>query len=256
MNVGIFMFSYAGDERIARKSLDILAKVLESQPQSISYRVFIMDDYHHPWVESFPEKEGWRYFKTTFDRRGNLNGKECAESMLAAMLKVTLAFGLDHIVKIDSDTILLKPDFGFGLNYCGSAETPDKVYYGYGSCYSMGRLALLSAYAFLSANPIEKDSMKGEDCLIGNAVFNATMGKGFSLHKINEPNALGWFWDEKMPNPGCYAISCKPGHRKANFLWTEEAVLKRMDALANEIPTFERHDASVSDSPFPKKELN
>lgn len=59
-----------------------------------------------------------------------------------------------------------------------------------------------------------------------------------------------------MPNPECYAISCKPGHRKANFLWTEKAVLKRMDALANEIPTFERHDASVSDSPFPKKELN
>lgn len=44
MKVGIFMFTYAGDERIARKSLDILAKVLEAQPQSNSYRVFIMDD--------------------------------------------------------------------------------------------------------------------------------------------------------------------------------------------------------------------
>lgn len=233
MKTGIFIFTYGGDEAIARKNLSVLEKSLANhQPKEDLFGVFVLDDANNPWKAPLESSKTLAYIKTDFNRMGNLNGCACAEGMLSVMAAITISNDLDYIVKLDSDTVLLRPAFGFGKNYCGSSENRMRDHYGYGSCYSISRTALLSAYALTRLSGLNPSCAMGEDFIIGNLVHTACKGRDFLITNIDDINGLSRYWGHDQPCQCACAVSCKPGRRRKEFKWTEEEVLERMDFLA------------------------
>ena len=68
------------------------------------FDVHVFDDAEHP-LQSIPY--GVNYHKTYFHRNGNLNGTECAQGMLMAMLQAARESHAEYICKIDSDMLVL-----------------------------------------------------------------------------------------------------------------------------------------------------
>lgn len=53
---------------------------------------------------------GCRVSETTFPRNGNIRGMESLKGLLATYRKVFSATGAAHLVKLDADTVVLRPD--------------------------------------------------------------------------------------------------------------------------------------------------
>ncbi len=120
--------TFKGDELCLKECL----RYLELQKEKYDLEIFILDDAKNP-LDNPPQN--CHYWKTYFDRQGNLNGQECAHGMLIEMLKIARMSKAEFIMKVDCDQCVrslenfLEPIFsnkkqvvGFKLNekmcYC------------------------------------------------------------------------------------------------------------------------------------------
>ena len=93
-------------------SFDLDQPCLEQAIRSIrafdpSGRIAVFDDGNAP-MKHPPRVH--HYEVTHFERRWNLNGRECIMAEIMAFMKAARLFGADFVAKMDSDTVLLDPD--------------------------------------------------------------------------------------------------------------------------------------------------
>ena len=110
MDIDVVVFCYRGEEELLPMSLGRLHAAL---PEA---RIHIMDDGADPIREEYVRKIKavcpCTYRATYFDRKRNLNGKECVVGELECMLDVmTENVNEDgYVIKMDPDTLVLRPE--------------------------------------------------------------------------------------------------------------------------------------------------
>jgi hypothetical protein len=111
------LFSYSGDAGLV---VHTAARALE-----LGCTVTIADDSRSPMPEDACDRLrtiGCRVLATDFNRKGNLNGTECAVGMLDTFRDAAAAHGADTIIKLD-------PDMWLGsLNWLPQAGEPGAVF--------------------------------------------------------------------------------------------------------------------------------
>jgi hypothetical protein len=123
--IPVCIFTYSGDALPLRECVKgvLLAGL----------KPVVFDDAHHPigraaaaWVESL----GGIYRKTYFKRRGNLNGTECAAGIARSMHQAMVETQEVIAFKIDTDTIILRPDrfLGNSSGVCSSTPPARKAF--------------------------------------------------------------------------------------------------------------------------------
>ena len=94
--IAVFIMTFAGDEKYLNECL----RYLEIQKDRYNFEIFILDDAKNP-LENPPKN--CHYWKTFFERQGNLNGQDCAHGMLIEMLKIARMSKAEFILKVDCD---------------------------------------------------------------------------------------------------------------------------------------------------------
>lgn len=94
--IAVFLMTFADDESYLTQCLRYLSK------RQLKYNLefFVLDDARKP-LKNLPANV--HYWKTYFDRQGNLNGQECAHGMLIEMLKIARMSNAEYIMKVDCD---------------------------------------------------------------------------------------------------------------------------------------------------------
>lgn len=110
VDIDVVVFCYRGEEELLPMSLGRLHAAL---PEA---RIHIMDDGADPIREEYVRKIKnvcpCTYRTTYFDRKRNLNGKECVVGELECMLDVMSENVNEdgYVIKMDPDTLVLRPD--------------------------------------------------------------------------------------------------------------------------------------------------
>ena len=97
------IFTFKDDEPCLHECVRALRRLQKKH----NIEIFIFDDSEHP-IENVPE--GVHYRKTYFDRKGNLNGEECAQGQMIEFLIAARQCQAEYILKIDCDTIIRSLD--------------------------------------------------------------------------------------------------------------------------------------------------
>lgn len=109
------------------------------------------------------------YIQTTFQRRGNLNGRECILGELETFLEYSRPG--DLIVKVDPDTLFLDRDYMRGLVFSGRlhavVRTASSVFGGY--FYMLSRDLVMRVLQAVES--LELGYMCGEDAVIGSLAY-------------------------------------------------------------------------------------
>ena len=152
------IMAYSGD------SLPVIECVRHLNRMGVTSWIFDDDANRMPgWVRGQLDAMGAIYSRTTFPRRGNLNGTECAIGILDAMRKT----GAPVVCKIDADTLLVRPELFAGGNVgCCSTGTGRRD--AFGACYSVQRDTMTAALAILRGMP--DDPTAPEDLTIWSAI--------------------------------------------------------------------------------------
>jgi hypothetical protein len=93
-------------------------------------KIAVFDDGNAPLAEVQVD----HYERTFFERRVNLNGRECIMGEIAAFSKAARMFGAEFVAKVDSDTVVLDPHKAVrlmregGLDLLGSSWHDDGVW--------------------------------------------------------------------------------------------------------------------------------
>ncbi|MCW1926274.1 hypothetical protein OKA05_27215 [Luteolibacter arcticus] len=137
--------------------------------------------------DPLPEVEGCRIVRTTFPRRGNLNGKACIEGILATLHEN--ADGDPYQLKVDSDTLVMgldwlagRPEPAVGMHH----RIPPHDRFMFGAAYGL-RTELLPEYRAAAARLPDGDHYS-EDVEIGkllpgiHAFENLTEGCPFAAY--------------------------------------------------------------------------
>lgn len=111
--------------------------------------------------------------RTTFKRGGNLTATDAPEGVTLALLDAANLYGADHVIKVDSDTVILSPAFAEELT-AGRADVAAwrmSTRAGFGACYGLSHRILRRIMAsFRHSPPITAR----EDCeIIGRAAIIA-----------------------------------------------------------------------------------
>lgn len=94
--IAVCLMTFGGDE----KCLTYCLRYLRKQKKFYNMDFYLLDDANHP-LENPPSD--CHYWKTYFDRQGNLNGVECAQGMLIEFLKIARESKAEYIMKVDCD---------------------------------------------------------------------------------------------------------------------------------------------------------
>lgn len=94
--IAVVLMTFAGDERCLKQNL----RYLERLKGKYNLEFFILDDANKP-LENPPAN--CNYWKTHFERQGNLNGQECTHGMLIEFLKIARMSKAEYILKVDCD---------------------------------------------------------------------------------------------------------------------------------------------------------
>lgn len=111
-------FAYKSDHECL---LQAIRSIRLSDPRG---KIAVFDDGHDPLPKPPPCDF---YEKTFFDRRGNLNGRECIMGEVLSFAKATRIFGAQQVAKVDCDTLLVDPLRAFrfaadqGADLCGAS---------------------------------------------------------------------------------------------------------------------------------------
>jgi hypothetical protein len=152
------VFAYAGD------ALPVIECCLRLMRAGV--RPWVFDDAKASlpgWVRGSLFQMGAGHFLADFDRRGNLNGTECCLGILSAMLSTEA----ETVLKIDADTLLVRPEF-FAPGNVGCCSTMTARRDAFGACYSLNRDTIKAALAILRGMP--RDPYCPEDLTIWSAI--------------------------------------------------------------------------------------
>ena len=135
MNVALCFFTYSGDATLLDMAVQAVPR-LRRQGHKVDF--YVIDDAFSP-LEMPPA--GCRYWRTTFDRKGNLNGAECIVGMVdeyAAIFRMGL---YEWVIKVDSDTFLnnidwLKEVSSQNTAFAGTIHVNEHCS---GACYAVSR---------------------------------------------------------------------------------------------------------------------
>ena len=155
------IFAYSGDSLPLRECVRG-AKLAGLLP-------VVFDDAHNhmgrsvwAWIES----QGGMYFHTDFNRRGNLNGTECAAGIARALHGTMTLTKTRQAFKIDADTIIQRPERFQGIT-SGICSTLIKRREAFGCCYTLTKDAAQRVAAELESMP---DDAIPEDLAIWQAI--------------------------------------------------------------------------------------
>lgn len=104
MKLGFVYFTYKNDELMLKYSIESLM-MLQTLHQ---IQIFVVDDSKNP-IGDVPEQVV--YFKSCFERNGNLNGVECLKGMAEVYDKILDEYSCDYVVKIDPDVYVNSIDW-------------------------------------------------------------------------------------------------------------------------------------------------
>lgn len=152
------VFAYSGD------ALPVIECCLRLK--SAGVRAWVFDDAKAKlpgWVRGSLWEMGAGYMATDFPRRGNLNGTECCIGMLRSML----ATEAQTVLKIDADTLLVRPEL-FEAGNVGCCSTMTARRDAFGACYSIRRETILAALRIIEGMPV--DPYVPEDLTIWSAI--------------------------------------------------------------------------------------
>ena len=150
--------------------------------------IFVFDDAANPLPYPPPNV---KYKQTYFDRKGNLNGKECTQGMLFSMLEAAKESKADVVIKVDSDTILnnltwlLNNDF---MNsHCGFKLKEDQHHIS-GQVYSLPSWCLFKMLQEIYKLP--QSDLRGESILISH--LSKRVGLEHVGYECNSKNHELW----------------------------------------------------------------
>ena len=109
--IAVCYFSYWKDIDFLNESLKVLEATIARHPE-YEVRVYVFDDARD--VKRLKKKQlhgSPTLIKTTFDRKGNLNGFECIDGMFKEYKKIAKSFDYDYLIKIDSDCVINSFDY-------------------------------------------------------------------------------------------------------------------------------------------------
>jgi hypothetical protein len=152
------VFAYAGD---ALPVIECCLRLIKA-----GVRPWVFDDAKASlpgWVRGSMFQMGAGYFLTNFDRRGNLNGTECCIGMLSAMLSTEA----QTVLKIDADTLLVRPEL-FAPGNVGCCSTMTARRDAFGACYSINRETIRAALRIIEGMP--RNPYCPEDLTIWSAI--------------------------------------------------------------------------------------
>ena len=101
-----------------------------------------------------------------FERRGNLNGTDCAAWIAAIMADIAIRYGASYCIKLDADTLLLDAEAFRGSVGCRSSRVARRD--AFGACYSLEAGAAAVVASHLAVQP--QDDGAPEDTTIWGAV--------------------------------------------------------------------------------------
>lgn len=122
---------------------------------------------------------------TTFPRRGNLNGTDCAAGILGELATACIRYESPHAIKLDDDTVIVRPhrlhadaDTAVGLSW----PQADR-HAAFGMAYAVPGYAAAAAAAVLSAQPL--DPTAPEDLTVWSAL------EGICRRRLHPFNPVG-----------------------------------------------------------------
>ena len=145
MKIAVVYFTYGADAEL----LGLSMHAMEALKAHDEVEVFVFDDANAP-LEVVPE--GCTYEQTHFDRKGNLNGIECIDGMLALYESVLERTGADWVVKLDCDTYVNNLSFLRGVNVEHVAQVGTNHCHDFcsGACYALSLAGVRAIKARLS----------------------------------------------------------------------------------------------------------
>jgi hypothetical protein len=160
---------------------------METMPQGTTFWVFDQGDKPlPPQVQRWLQDRGVNVRLTTFDRRKNLNGKTSIEGQLACYA-MTGAGENDVVWKVDSDTLVLRPDVyldGYRKNWKLKGQgcyCPKSSLGWWGICYTLrGETLEPLRRAFTGADALVR---LPEDIIISRALIHAVEGNETVTHQ-------------------------------------------------------------------------
>lgn len=157
------IFAYAGDA--------LLVPLAARSAQLAGCQPFVIDDEANPLpghVQGHLHAAGVIYQTSGFNRRGNLNGTDCAAWIAAILADIGIRYGAEFCIKLDADTILLNAEAFRGSVGCRSSRVARRE--AFGACYSLetGTAAIVASH--LAVQP--QDDAAPEDVTIWAAVRN------------------------------------------------------------------------------------
>lgn len=222
MKAGLLTFTYGGDEGIFRERMEVVEQLRKCFRQHEIHE-FIADDANNPFQTPVEDNALIHYFRTDYDRKGNLNGIGNMLGQLMVMKRIQEEYDLDYIIKVDSDTCILNLNIlSAGIDYGGSSETPEYGY-GWGNAYFLSRKALSGMFRVIDKQPKCFKNLKtqveqgilpgGEDYLTGCVVWMIEGGVKVDIKRMCESGALCPFhrFDELKGNH--FAAATKVGNR-------------------------------------------
>lgn len=107
---------------------------------------------------------------TTFPRRGNLNGTDCAAGILGELATACIRHGSTHAIKLDDDTVIVRPGRlkADPLTAAGLSWPQKGRDAAFGMAYAVPGLAAASAAAFLESAAL--DAKAPEDLTVWAAL--------------------------------------------------------------------------------------
>jgi len=173
--IPVCIFTYAGDS----------LPIKECVRSVIAAGLFpvVCDDAANPLPrtsQGWIEQSGAEYLQTTFTRRGNLNGTDCAAAIARTLHDAARRYGTASAMKLDSDTILIDP-LPFLDGNVGVCSTAIDRRSSFGCCYALTAITALEVAKELEFGHFDPDAP--EDLAIWDSV--ARIQHPRTMHDFN-----------------------------------------------------------------------
>lgn len=135
MNIAILIMTFGGDAACLGANLEAL-RTLRSKGHTIN--ILIADDAENP-LHYPPQTD---YVQTTFQRQGNLNGRECVAGQIKLMKGLVEEYDPDYVIKLDCDTVINSLEWIDADAAMTGWKLHANMDYCFGMCYAIHPAAL------------------------------------------------------------------------------------------------------------------
>lgn len=176
------IFTYGKDAYLVGQCVTALRRIGATRSN-----IFVFDDANEPLPYPIPNTQ---YKQTHFDRKGNLNGSECADGELLCMLEASKATNAHVVVKVDSDVLvnnlnwILEADF---MNSHVGFHIGERNHIS-GCCYSLPCWSIVPLLREIKKLP--DDTTIGESILITHLAHS--IGLSHVGYDCNSKNSSLW----------------------------------------------------------------